>query len=251
MKVIALAALVLVSAVPLNAAAIISDNFSNGTSGGDLIGSTTSDGNSSYGGFVYSGLARYDNTVLPSLQGQMYANPGGGLAYVNLNTNLSGYNEYTLNFGDAFLSGGADVSNYTLLQGRATGVTLGYGFRLSINGAGNTDINYVAAEGGLLTSMGTYTGGQYLPNLAIRVVGNTQQLFIDGTAYGSAQATQGTFGGAASGLAWVTQGGDSFQYFNFDNLTVTAVPEPSTFTLLLLGGAAVAAFRYRGRGAKP
>jgi hypothetical protein len=227
MKVIALAALVLVSAVPLNAQVIISDDFSNYSPGTTLQGSTTSDGKSSYGGFDDNGEAKYSTTIFTNGGAYTYANPAGGLSYVNLNTDLSTYNEYTLNFGNARLDGGPGLGNYTILQGRATGISLGYGFRLSMNGDGNTDINYVAAEGGALTSMGTYTGGQSFSNLAVHVFGNTQQLFIDGTAYGSAQATQGTFEGAASGLAWATQGGDSYQFFSFDNLSVTVVPVPA------------------------
>ena len=246
MKKLALAALILGSTFQLNAQVIISDNFSNGTPRANLIGSTTSDGSTTYGGYISAAEAKYSDAVFPTPNAALYALPGGGLAYVNLNTNLSSYNEYTLNFGDAFLTG-AD-SAYTLLQGRATSLNLGYGFQLSIRVDGDTDIKYVAAEGSTPTLMGTYLGGNYLPNLSLHVVGNTQQLFIDGTAYGSAQGTQGTFGGAASGLAWATQGLDGDQQFRFDNLTVTVVPEPSTCVMLILGITAVGIY-YRRRQA--
>ena len=249
MKKLALAVLLLALSVPLNAQVIISDDFSSGTPGSTLIGSTTPVGNATYGGFVDRAVANYSNfsdPVFPTPNADMYALDSGGLAYVNLSTNLASYNAYTLNFGVVRLTGLAN-SGYTLLQGRATSINLGFGFQLSINGDGNTDIKYVAAEGSTPILMGTYEGGNYLPNLSLHVVGNTQQLFIDGTAFGSAQGTQGTFGGAASGLAWATQGLDGDQQFRFDNLTVTVVPEPSTCVMLMLGITAVGIYYRRRR----
>jgi len=234
------------------ATVILFDDYSNAASG-SLIGQTTSDGNATYDATITSSnfqrtsvtWTEADSEVADSLgsyMAQTFNNPSA-TTWMNLSSNLDPVSDYTFTIDYLNLTSGAGNGVFAI-SGRSNSNSLTSIFTLTLtSGNSSIGVNYIDANG-TTTSLGTVTGivstraggSYYLSDVEVRVVGNTQQLFLGGVAYGSPVATQGTYDDGTTDLIrlYAKAGTGAFDV-RFDNISVVAVPEPGMAAMIGLG----------------
>lgn len=239
---------------------IFQDTFENDTTTGTLNGRSTSDGNATYS--VVNSSALFNKATVwttpsgaPSYLGSYFGNAfanSGGSTWLTVSTDFDSTPAYTFEIGYLSLNG---TGTFGIFVGSNTS-TVTSGFTFSVSNSTTISVAYRDASG-TSHSLGTITGtpsgraaGEgYLTSVSITVIGNTQQLFINGVAYGSVIATEGTSGdSAADQIQLYAAGVGSAMDVRLDNLVATAIPEPAGFALVFgIGGLAMVASRRRRR----
>lgn len=102
-----------------------------------------------------------------------------------------------------------------LVTGGAFSGSTGLYWDIVINGAGGSSLNTVS---------GIFTPGVSDPHLKVEVAGNTYSVFVDGAATPATTLTTDAFSSGRIGLY-------NFSEQTFDNVVVTAVPEPAAFAV--------------------
>ncbi|MFA6959735.1 MAG: PEP-CTERM sorting domain-containing protein [Opitutaceae bacterium] len=255
--------LLVVAALLLTATAhsqvIFSDTFE-GSNTSDLNNQFMSDGVTSYSATYNSSVFKArasaetsttnTNLGLGSTVGQIFLNAGNRSAYIAASSNFDAIESYSFNIGYLLYAGSGQFG----INARSTSNSINGGFLMSWSGNTAT-FSYVDSLGAS-TTLGSVTAtlsnkasSYYLTDVQVTVTGNTQQLSVAGTAIGTAVATQSTFGDSSADKIRVygltTASSADIQ---IDNLTATAIPEPTTASFLLGAGAlALVGFRRAKR----
>lgn len=235
----ALAVTGLACALPLHAQTIIfADNFENAATigTGDLNGKPTSDGNATYSvskmnSVFQSRASSEDKTIagLGSYVGQIYANPSTQSTWIAVSTNLDATPNYTFKIGYLLYAGSGQFG----INARSNTQNASGSFQLTWSGS-TASFAYIDSQG-VSTSLGTIiatpsekASSFYLRDIVVTVIGNTQQLSVNGVTLGSIVATQGTFSDSATDqIRFYGISSSSAVDIRMDNLVVTAIPESS------------------------
>ena len=255
------------------------DNTALGSPSGPSAGGYTESVTNPADARILSNQLDITNGAAGAISGNSYASALSGNGFTNLAAQTR-WVQWTFNmrYNRATAPVGFDAGEYaiaTVLTGTSTTLTGGNGYAV-VYGRNNTNtIELVRFTGGLdadanLTSL-IATGANPLGTVndfgSFRVTFNPNtnvwQLFLrdDGagafvdpisgvnTLVGSATDSTFTASGNAVGFYW-NHGGTNNQTAQFDNMTFAAVPEPTTWAMIGLGGTALVTGVWRLRRRK-